>query len=72
MDWKTPLAAFARRGRKSSVARRLIAFDQLGRPAWTPRRYDAFADDQVAERDRGSFRSAAGSAQRRGGVGGAA
>ncbi len=45
MDWKIPLAALARRGRKSSVARRLIALDQLGRPAWTPRRYDAFADE---------------------------
>ena len=33
MDWKTPLAALARRGRKASVARRLIALDQLGRPA---------------------------------------
>ncbi|MFQ5985301.1 MAG: phage portal protein [Alphaproteobacteria bacterium] len=37
-------ALFARR-RKASAAGPLIAFGQVGRPVWTPRRYDAFAEE---------------------------
>ena len=45
MDWKTPLKALLRPGRKASAARRLMALDQIGRPAWSARRYDKFADE---------------------------
>ena len=31
--------------RKASAARRLIALDHLGQPVWTPRRFDALADE---------------------------
>jgi HK97 family phage portal protein len=45
MAWRSALAALLPRGRKASAARRLIAIDRLGRPVWSPRRYDKFADE---------------------------
>lgn len=45
MDWTHALKALFGRSAKASAARRLIALDQIGRPAWTPRRFDKFADE---------------------------
>ncbi|MFQ5783599.1 MAG: phage portal protein [Alphaproteobacteria bacterium] len=45
MDWKSLFRTLAPDGRKASAARRLIALDQVGRPVWSPRRFDAFADE---------------------------
>ncbi len=41
MDWNAPWLW----SRKASAARRLMALDQIGRPVWSARRYDQFADE---------------------------
>ena len=45
MEWTHALKALFGQSAKASAARRLIAIDQIGRPAWTPRRFDKFADE---------------------------
>ena len=43
--WAKGLMAAWGRGRKASAARRLIALDRIGRPVWSARRFDSFADE---------------------------
>ena len=43
VPWRTPPPASAAAESKSSAAGRLIAFESLRQPAWTPRDYAAFA-----------------------------
>ena len=45
MCWVRWLKAAVAGETKASAARRLIALGQIGQPAWTPRRFDRFADE---------------------------
>ncbi len=45
MGWRAALGAVFGRAQKASAARRLIAVGEAGRPVWSRRRFDAFADE---------------------------
>ncbi len=45
MRWRAALGAVFGRAEKASAARRLIAVGTAGRPVWSQRRFDAFADE---------------------------
>ncbi len=45
MRWRAALGAVFGRAEKASAARRLIAVGDAGRPVWSRRRFDAFAEE---------------------------
>ena len=45
MRWRAALGAVFARAEKASAARRLIAVGEAGRPVWSKRRFDAFAEE---------------------------